>query len=150
VRVAVAIGLATLLLGAAPAVHRLPKGYHWGRCLLVYDGKTRISGRCAYEIRKDGEFYIAGPRQIYEGIDFQNPQGYGAMDQSRDYWGRVYRDSDGTWTGYGNDTVDGTHGSHWGTLTRKGACLVGHVDLFDGQTREPIVGPAVKVCLWRE
>jgi len=36
-----------------------------GRCPLIVNGKTRISGKCAYKIEQNGEFYIEGPRQIH-------------------------------------------------------------------------------------
>jgi hypothetical protein len=157
VRTAVAIGLTIIFMGVLPAPakaageQRLPKGYHWGRCLLVVDGKTQISGKCAYEFRGDGGFYIAGPRQVFEGIDFHNPDGSGAGDQSRDYWASIVKDSDGTWAGYGNSKVDYTHGDQtYGTLTRRGACFVGAIDLGETVGSERFRGGAVRVCLWRK
>ena len=125
---AAAIALTMLLLGAASASEgavqqRLPKGYHWGRCLLIADGKTRISGKCAYELRGNGDFYSAGPRQVYEGIDYRNTEGYGALERSRDYWAVIRRDPDGTWQGYGNASVRATHGDQpYGELTQQVTC----------------------------
>jgi hypothetical protein len=127
--------------GHAAPRHRLPPTYHWGRCLLIVDGQTRISGACAYELREHGSFYITGPHQVYEGIDFQNPDHSGAGDQSRDYWAVINREDDGTWTGYGNDDIRATHGdTHYGTLTHQDACFAKPADND---------GPAVRVCLWR-
>jgi hypothetical protein len=142
-RDAIAVVLAVLLIvsgsAQAAAQHRLPKGYHWGRCLLVSKGKTLISGTCAYQIREKGGFYITGPKQVWEGIDYQNPQHSGAGEMSRDYWAVVDREDDGSWTGYGNADIRATHGDdRYGTLTKKGAC-------FEGSE----LGP-VKVCLWRK
>jgi hypothetical protein len=122
--------------GAADArAHRLPKDFRWGRCLLVVDGKTRISGKCAYTIKKGGEFFIEGPRQIYDGIDYPTAN-FGAEQRSRDYWAHVYRDDDGQWAGYGNSDIRATHGNGptWKPLQRQGACFV------NAQAR---------VCLWR-
>jgi hypothetical protein len=139
-RITVATGLTILILAmafgpaAAQSQHRLPKGYAWGRCLLVVDGKTQISGKCGYHISKGGAFEIAGARQVYEGIDYRNPSGSGAGQMSKDYWGNLFRDDDGTWTGYSNSEIDLTHGDQrWGTVKREGACYV---------------NDRVRVCLW--
>ncbi len=72
-RLALSTGLTLLLLSAMPmnavaSEQRLGEGHNWGRCLLIVDGKTLISGKCGYRITKGGEFYIAGPRQVYEGV----------------------------------------------------------------------------------
>src|ERR1700757_2620000 len=83
----------------ASSPNRLPKDYRWGRCLLVVDGKTLISGKCSYHISKGGDFQINGPRQVYEGIDYPAAQ-ITAGEMSRDYWARVFKE-DGAWTGYG-------------------------------------------------
>ena len=40
---------------------RLPKGYRIGRCLLEVDGNRLIDGKCAYIIRRGGDFHIDGP-----------------------------------------------------------------------------------------
>jgi hypothetical protein len=118
---------------AARSRHRLPSDYHWGRCLLVVDGKTRISGACGYEIEKNGDFQINGPRQVYGGIDFPaNAPGFAQM--SRDYWANIFRDGD-HWTGYGNSDVRATHGdTPWGILHRRGDCYVNR---------------QMRACLWR-
>lgn len=119
---------------AAAAPRRLPNGYHWGRCLLVVDGRTRISGRCAYRIEKGGNFQIAGPHQVYDGIDYPAAN-YGYQQRSADYWATVFRDGDG-WSGYGNGDVRSTHGDRpWGALRREGACYA------NAQAR---------ICLWRQ
>jgi hypothetical protein len=119
---------------APPGRRRLPDGYRWGRCLLHVDGKTLISGRCAYSIERGGGFYIAGPRQVYRGLDYPVPE-IAAGEVSRDYWARVYRDHHG-WTGYGNRDMTSVHGERtYDVLQRKGACF------SDEQ---------VRVCLWKE
>lgn len=41
---------------------RLPPHFKIGRCLLRVDGKRLISGRCAYMVRRGGEFEMHGPR----------------------------------------------------------------------------------------
>jgi hypothetical protein len=136
-----ALSVALILTGApacdaaASHPHRLPKDFKWGRCLLVVDGKTRISGRCAYSISAGGDFIINGPRQVYSGIDYPVAHIY-AEEMSRDYWARVFKEQDGTWTGYGNDDIRATHGARpYETLRRQGACYVNE---------------AVRVCLWRK
>ncbi|MEP9360677.1 hypothetical protein [Sphingomonas sp. KR3-1] len=137
-----ALGLAlaaTLAVLAAPVAagtpqHRLPAGTRWGRCLLVVDGQTRISGKCSYRIYKGGAFHIDGPHQVFDGIDY--PKARGMADRmSTDYWADVFPE-DGHWTGYGNSGIRDVHAGEgeWGTLRRDGACFV---------------GKAVRVCLWR-
>ena len=128
-----------LLAGAASNVpaktHRLPAGYHWGRCLLVVHGQTRISGPCGYQINKGGSLQINGPRQIYEGIDYPVAE-YGYQRQSRDYWADVWQEADGTWMGYGNSDIEGTHGDQpWEGLRREGACYMNH---------------EARICLWKK
>ena len=117
---------------AARPRHRLPPDYHWGRCLLVVDGKTRISGLCSYRFEKDGDFQINGPRQVYGGIDFPaNAPGF--LQMSRDYWANIFRER-GHWIGYGNSDVRATHGDYpWEELHRRGACYVNR---------------HVRACLW--
>jgi hypothetical protein len=129
------IALATLSTGGAAATqqHRLPPGTKWGRCLLVVDGQTRISGKCSYRIYKGGDFHIDGPRQVFDGIDY--PKAVGMADKmSRDYWADVFRE-DGAWTGYGNTGIRDVHGDRNWDLRRDGACYV---------------GKGVRVCLWRQ
>ena len=135
----VALRLALLSLSAVPsspvgAEHprRLPAGFHQGRCLYVVDGKTRIDGRCFYQISKGGGFHIDGPRQVYEGIDYPKAETM-AGQRSADYWADVFPE-DGGWTGYGTDRVAEVHGSRqFGALRREGACFT---------------GKDVRVCLW--
>jgi hypothetical protein len=136
---------------------RLPKGYKIGRCLLVVDGQTRISGPCAYYISKGGDFYITGPRQVYAGIDYPMPQGM-PDEISTDWWANVFRDhvieggelklGKGPWTGYANEDVRYTKGdgSAWGELVRDGAC-------YSNITKPPAPDEyqqKVKVCLWKK
>jgi len=144
----IAKALMILVLGAASApapaeaARRIPKDHHWGRCLLIVHGQTRISGRCIYRWDGGGDFYITGPRQVFEGIDYSNP-GLGlAGEQSQDYWARVFKDDDGTWTGYASATRWSLHGDpFFEPLTQRGAC-------FDGKTAGGVGD--VKICLWRE
>jgi hypothetical protein len=111
---------------------RLPAGTHWGRCLLVVDGKKRIDGKCSYHIGKGGDFHIDGPRQVFDGIDYPKAAGMANMI-STDYWADVFHDDDG-WDGYGNDAIGSVHGDrNWAPLRRQGACYFGR---------------DVKVCLW--
>ena len=133
---------AALLLIAAPALsatppdRRIPADYKWGRCLLVVQGQTRIKGKCTYRIEKGGDFQVNGPRQVYEGIDF--PRGLiMAGHRSEDYWANVFKDEDGVWTGYGNETIGAVHagGPNYRPLRRQGACWIGKI---------------ARICLWRE
>lgn len=120
---------------AAHPNHRLPPHYHWGRCVLVVGGQTRISGTCAYRISKGGGFHIDGPHQVYDGIDYPVAE-YGYQMESKDYWADVSREDDGTWSGYGNSDIRGTHGDQpWENLRREGACYV---------------NSEVRVCLWQK
>ncbi|MFZ1566990.1 hypothetical protein, partial [Sphingorhabdus sp.] len=126
---------------------RLPKGYKIGKCLLVVDGQTRISGPCAYILHKGGEFHIAGPRQVYDGIDYPKAE-IGAMEMSTDWWASVFKDEDGNWTGYGNENVRYTKGdgSAWYELVKSGAC-------FSNETRRQpsdTYQQRVKLCLWKK
>ncbi|MDB5669658.1 MAG: hypothetical protein JWO25_617, partial [Alphaproteobacteria bacterium] len=91
-------------------------------CLLVVEGKTRISGRCAYSVGTNGDFHIEGARQIYGGIDYPKAEFY-AQEQSNDYWADIFRENN-IWTGYGNHAIEDTHGSgaEFGPLRRKGSC----------------------------
>ncbi|MBP7705591.1 MAG: hypothetical protein KA105_09955 [Caulobacter sp.] len=162
-RLALSTGLTLLLLSAMPmnavaSEQRLGEGHNRGRCLLIVDGKTLISGKCGYRITKGGEFYIAGPRQVYEGLDYprcpapgESASGCGAMQQSNDYWARVWKEPDGTWTGYGNADIRATHGSIvYRTLARQGACYVGEADPGRMTDDGVYMGVPVKICLWRQ
>ncbi len=115
---------------------RLPPGYKIGRCLLVVEGKTRISGKCAYRVNKGGDFVIEGPRQIYDGFDYPSAHGSIALMISTDYWANVFREEDGTWDGYGNPDIRyvKAEGPNFGPLRRDGACLLNQ---------------RVRVCLWK-
>ena len=121
---------------------RMPKGVHIGRCLLVIDGQTRISGPCSYSIEKGGDFSMAGPRQVYDGIDYPKAGDMAAMI-STDWWASLFR-QDGVWSGYSNEIIGSVHGqeSRWGELKRQGACY----------TNEHIPGrhQRVRVCLWNK
>ena len=117
-------------INAGPS-RRAPVGSHEGRCLYVVDGKQRIAGRCFYQVYKGGEFHIDGPRQVFGGA-----RGL-AGGTSKDWWANVFKDDDGTWTGYGNAVIDSVRGEgpNFGPMRREDACFVGE---------------RVKVCLWRE
>ncbi len=129
---ALALAIAFSVSPSHAAQHRLPSGYKWGRCLLVVDGETRISGRCSYQIEKGGDFNIQGPKQVFAGIDYPDPNS-GAGEMSKDYWAAVYKDGD-TWAGYSNAAIDETHGDErWENLSREGACYT---------------AKDVKICLW--
>ena len=154
---AVAATLLALLLGtvSAPAgvaaERRLHKGYAWGRCLLKVANKTLIAGRCSYEIHKGGAFSFHGPRQVWDGIDYENPGGGGAGQRSADYWVAVNLDEDGTWYGYSVYDVSSTHGTmHFETLTRDGACYLGKTATGWTETGWTAPGAPVRICLWRE
>jgi hypothetical protein len=120
---------------ARPRSIHLPPDYRWGRCLLVVAKATRISGKCAYRVEKNGDLSIQGPRQIYGGIDFPRAQ-IMAEEQSNDYWANVFKDDHGTWTGYGNQDIRAVHaeGPMFGPLRRRGSCWEGRV---------------VRICLWK-
>lgn len=124
---------------------RLPKGYKIGRCLLEVEGKTRISGPCAYIIHAGGSFLIEGPRQVFDGIDYPESQGMADMI-STDWWADVFK-SDGGWTGYSNEQIGSVHGqeSRWGALMRNGACYSN-----TGVEKSPDVQQHVRVCLWKK
>jgi hypothetical protein len=127
---------------------RLPKGYKIGKCLLEVDGKTRISGPCSYIIYKGGEFHIDGPRQVFGGIDYPDPNGSATMTVTTDFWANVFKDEDGKWTGYGNEDARYSKGdgSIWGELLRDGACYSNNaIPKNDDEYRQ-----AVKVCLWKK
>jgi hypothetical protein len=119
---------------ARPRSVRLPREFKWGRCLLVVQGQTRISGRCAYSIDRNGDFGIEGPRQIYGGIDYPDPE-YGYQERSNDFWASIFR-TDGIWTGYGNQDKMETKGSgpEFGPLRRRGSCWV---------------SKTARICLWK-
>jgi hypothetical protein len=121
---------------------RLPKGMRIGRCLLVVNGQTRISGRCAYSYEPDGGFYLTGPRQVYEGVDYPQPNTMASMI-STDWWATVFR-QDGAWAGYSNEVIRSVHGheSRWGELVRNGACY--------SNRNGPEVVQLVRVCLWKK
>jgi hypothetical protein len=125
---------------------RLPKGYKIGRCLLVVDGQTRISGPCAYRIEKGGNFHIDGPRQVFLDIDY--PAVTGSMGISTDYWANVNKDENGNWTGYANEDVRYIKGdgSAWYELVRNGACYSNETKRQPSDTYQQLV----KVCLWKK
>jgi hypothetical protein len=146
--VLVAIAVSTPTVAADD--RRLGKGYSWGRCLLAVGGKTLISGRCGYQIRKGGGFYMAGPRQVYEGVHYRNPGGFGAGQRSRDYWAVMMKEPDGSWYGYGNSDVRATHGDMvYRALVKQGACYVGEIDAGITKDGEQLRGAPVRLCLWK-
>jgi hypothetical protein len=120
---------------------RLPVGTRIGRCLLIVNEQTRISGPCSYSMTSGGDFHIDGPRQVFDGIDYPRADIMASMI-STDWWADVFR-VDGAWTGYSNEDIGSVHGqeSRWGTLTRRGACFSNEAD--------PTARQKVRVCLWR-
>lgn len=98
------------VLASAPAAAQSgdEADYRTGRCSLVVNGRSRISGRCLYSLERDGSFYIreAGRR----GDDFYFA--YVNVD------GRV---AEGSWNGARASTH--AHDS-LGRLRRNGACWV--------------------------
>jgi hypothetical protein len=127
---------------------RLPKGYKIGKCLLEVDGKTRISGPCAYIIYKGGNFHIDGPRSVFGGIDYPDPHGSTAMTVTTDYWANVFKDQEGKWTGYANENVRYSKGdgSAWYELVKNGACYSNETRRQSPDTYQQ----RVKVCLWKK
>jgi hypothetical protein len=125
--------VATPAIAVVKATHRLPAGYAWGKCVLKVDGKTYISGRCAYSMQRGGSLEINGPHQVYAGIDYPETD-MGALAQSRDYFAYVDvegRSGDGFW----NADRLATHAqAHLGTLERRGACWINE---------------RAEICLWR-
>jgi hypothetical protein len=121
---------------------RLPDGVKIGRCLLIVNGQTRITGPCSYHIGKGGDFKIDGPRQVFDGIDYPKTEIMASMI-STDWWTMVFK-VDGVWTGYSNEDIRSVHGqeSRWGTLTRKGACFSNDGD------KEAL--QRIRVCLWKK
>jgi WD40 repeat protein len=111
----------------------LPEDEKWARCLLVVDGKTRISGKCAYSVSEDGGFGIQGARQVYGGVDYPISS-CGCGQRSNDYWAVIFKDRRG-WSGYGNSDIHYTHGDQqYEVLRKKGPCFV---------------SSHAKVCLWK-
>lgn len=77
-----------------------------GKCLLVVDGKTYISGRCEIELYKDG----TGSFQITE------------IRKGGRYFAQVLIDNNGA-SGYWNEERGANHAhTPLGELTRDGAC----------------------------
>jgi hypothetical protein len=122
---------------------RLPAGGKIGRCLLQIDGKTLISGACAYSIGEGGDFHIDGPHQVFDGIDYPKADGMAAMI-STDWWADVFREDDG-WTGYsnGDESIGSVHGqaSRWGKLKKSDACFTNRKG---GEVMQQ-----VRICLWK-
>lgn len=131
---------------------RQVEGYRIGRCLLEVDGRTRISGPCYYRLDSAGGFYMAGPRQVFAGVDY--PRGAGApLEISTDWWANVFA-QDGAWTGYGNEEVEYTkgEGSRWGELEKDGPCFSNEELRPDDDAGDyhPDYRQRVRVCLWTE
>jgi hypothetical protein len=120
---------------------RLPKGYKIGRCLLKVQGVSYVSGKCAYLISSGGDFQMDGPRQVYTGIDYPEPEIY-SNNISTDYFVQVGRalEPDDTygkqWEGHwGGEDKRATHAhSYLGILKRSGACYSNKI---------------AKICLWK-
>lgn len=122
-------------------LQRVPERYKMGRCLLVVKARTLISGRCAYQIREGGGFEMHGPRQVYAGVDYPEPEAF-FMRISTDYFVQVDHELlDGGeegpgWDVFWNEDKRATHAqSHLGTMVRQGACY------SNAQT---------KICLWKQ
>ncbi len=81
-------------------------GQKTGRCLLVVDGKTYLSGRCKITMEKDGSFQILN------------------TGRKLTYFAQVQIDESGA-TGYWNEEKGANHAhTPLGDLTRDGACWV--------------------------
>lgn len=120
---------------------RLPAGHKIGRCRLEVDGRSYISGRCAYEINEGGAFEFHGPRQVFSGVDYRKPEVF-ADEISTDYFVQVRPEllDDGKrgpgWQAFWNGTKRATHAYRdLGKLTKRGACYV------NARTR---------ICLWKQ
>ncbi len=129
-----ALSLMIPLLAASGANQRpLPEGFKWGRCLLEVDGKTYISGPCAYYRSVTGDFEIHGPNQIWSGIDYPKPEIF-SHERSTDYFAQVSLDGGKTAYGVWNRDKRATHAhTDLGRLERKGACWINR---------------KVRVCAW--
>jgi hypothetical protein len=119
---------------------RVPSGHKIGRCLFEVNGKRLISGNCLYSIGKDGEFQIDGPRQVYTGIDYPDPECF-CQTISTDYVVQVDRElsDDGTtgpgWIAHWNGEERATHvQQNLGSVSPRGACYV---------------NAETKICLWK-
>ena len=120
---------------------RLLPYYKIGRCLLEVQGKRLIDGKCAYIIGKDGEFEIHGPRQVYAGIDYPEPDCYCA-NISTDYFVQVDREileggaTGPGWTAHWNEDKRATHAQPYlGPVVQRGACFL---------------NDETKICLWKK
>ena len=136
VSLACLLGMVLVSAGEAVAEKRrdLPQGYHCGRCLLQVEGRTHISGACAYSIGSGGSFEIQGPHQIYSGIDYPETEA-AFQDRSADYFAQVNIEGDSA-EGFWNAGVTATHAhGRLGTLKRRGACWV---------------NASAKICVWRQ
>ena len=131
--------------------YRMVEGYETGRCLLEVDDVIRISGPCYYREEPNGSLYIAGPRQVFEGVDYTLPHSK-TVSISTDWWANVYR-SDGAWTGYGNEEIEWTNGqgSRWGELEREGSCFsnLRVRKNYEVGDFHPDYAQKVKLCLWK-
>jgi hypothetical protein len=112
---------AFLAASHAEAAHRvLPEGYRWGRCILEVDGKSYLSGRCAFLIEKDGSFEILDPQQFWKD------EGYFAQIDVEGASGQ----------GFWNEEPLASHAqAPLGKLKRMGPCWLNH---------------RARICLWRQ
>lgn len=105
------------------------------------DGKRLISGPCAYTVRRGGEFEMHGPRQVYAGVDYPEPQCF-CMAISTDYFVQVDHEllaggsiGPGWWAHWNGKDKRATHAQAFlGTVTRHGACYS---------------NKKTKICLWK-
>jgi len=133
------------------AADRKIPGYQIGRCFLAVDDVIRIDGACYFRNEEDGSFHIAGPRQVFRGVDFPPNR---TWEVSTDWWANVFK-VDGEWTGYGNsEGVEQTNGqgSRWGVLEQEDACFSNERTRRDYKTGDyhEDYQDKVRVCLWRE
>ncbi len=101
------------------AEHKLPAGYKLGRCVLEVQGKTYLSGRCAYLVDRDGSFEVIDPRKLWRD------EGYFA------YVNLDGASAEGSWN---EETLSSHADAPLGPLTRRGACWV---------------NKRARICLWR-
>ena len=117
---------------------RLPEGYNIGRCLLEIKNEKYISGPCSYGPYGDG-YEINGPRQVYEGIDFPEPEVY-VESISTDHFAIVLPIQNrwyGTWNGY----IHATHAQiSVGSLKGDGGLMIRRGACWKNDT--------AKICIW--
>jgi len=113
-----------------------------GRCLFEVRGRRLIDGPCSYVFEDNkGGYAISGPRQVFSGIDYPEPECY-CQEISTDWSVRVAPDLDdkgkrtGMWGISWNGNKAATHlQDYLGEGVRKGAC---------------VVTKSAKACLWKK